>query len=211
MNTDVSYLMSMSCVLPAMVGLYKYKRMEKKIHPFIFMMVSAIVVETIYYLAGKYGDLENASRIVVNIYMLLNFGLFLYLVYSNNYLSKKIMQLFFMLALLVALGNLVYNKTINTAFFYLLCFVSAAMLFISIEILSRQVFETKTSLINNFWFWFSSISILYNAFNLLVFGSYIFVMFGTAAGKAIGTIQHFGNTTCYLLFTVAMIKIPRKN
>ena len=84
------------------------------------------------------------------------------------------------------------------------------MLYVSINILSRQTIAIKYKLINNCWFWISSFSIIYNAFTLLIFGLYFFAMFNTPKGKAIGDIQHFANLVCYVFFAVAIIKIPEK-
>jgi hypothetical protein len=131
-------------------------------------------------------------------------------VYINGYLSKKVMQLLFAVATVVCLINCIYLGTILLAFYYLLCYVSAAMLIISIDILSRQTMAIKYKMVNNFWFWLSSFSIIYNAFTLLVFGLYIFAMSDTPKGKAIGTIQQISNTVCYMFFIVAMLKIPEK-
>ncbi len=211
MNTDITYLMAMSCVLPAATGIYKYKRIHKKFHPFIYMMILAVVIETIIYLPSKFPELGRFPRLAVNIYMLLNFGLFLYFVYINNYLNKKAMQLCIAIALLFAIFNFIYSGTLFTAFFYLLCYVSAVMLVISIDILSRQIMAIKDKLVNNFWFWVSSFSILYNAFTLLIFGLYFFALFDTPNGKAIGIIQHYVNLACYVFFAVAIFRIPEKN
>ena len=125
-------------------------------------------------------------------------------------LSKKAMQWLLAVACLVCLFNYLYEHTVLKTFFYLLCFVSAIMLYVSINILSRQTIAIKYKLINNCWFWISSFSIIYNAFTLLIFGLYFFAMFNTPKGKAIGDIQHFANLVCYLFFAVAIIKIPEK-
>lgn len=211
MNADITYLMAMSCVLPAAAGIYKYKGINSRYHPFIYMMILDVVVETIYYLAFKFPELGRFPQVTVNIYMVLNFGLFLYFVYINDYLSKKAMQLFVAIALLFGVFNYIYLGTIYAPFFYLLCYVSAIMLIISIDILSRQIMAIKEKLTDNFWFWVSSFSILYNAFTLLIFGLYIFAMFDTPNGKAIGIIQHFVNVACYVFFAVAIYRIPEKS
>jgi hypothetical protein len=211
MNEDISYYMAMTCVLPAATGIYKYKKIDKKYHPFILMMLLDVVVETIIYLSVKYPGLAMVSRLAVNLYMLLNFGLFLYFVHINSYLTKKTMQLLIIIAVLIGIFNSLYNGTLFTPFFYLLCFVCAVMLIISIDILSRQIMEIKFKLVNNFWFWVSSFSILYNSFTLLIFGLYVFAMSETPNGKAIGSIQHFVNVACYVFFAVAIFRIPEKN
>jgi hypothetical protein len=210
MHEDIVYLMAMSCVLPAVTGIYKYKRTDKKYHPFIYMMILDVIMETIYFLDIKFPGAGGISPLAVNLYMHLNFGLFLYFVYINSYLTKKAMQLLIIIAVLIGIFNYIYYGTLFTFFYYLLCFVSAVMLIISIDILTRQIMEIKYKLVNNFWFWVSSFSIIYNSFTLLIFGLYVFAMFDTPNGKAIGSIQHFVNAVCYVFFAVAIFRIPEK-
>jgi hypothetical protein len=210
MNADIKYILAMCCVLPAIAGIYRYKKIDSKYHPFIYMMVLTAVTETIIYLSIKFPAFRYFPSVTANIYMLANFSLFLYFVCINGYLSKKGMQLLFAVAAAVCLINYICLHTFLSAFYYLLCYVSACMLIISIDILSRQTMAIKYKLANNFWFWFSSFSIIYNAFTLLTFGLYVFAIDHTAKGKAIGAIQQVSNTVCYIFFIVAMLKIPEK-
>ena len=211
MNEDIKYFMAMTCVLPAASGIYKYKKIDPRFYPFIYMMVLDVVIETIIYLAYKFQPQSGFPQLLVNIYMYINFGLFLYFVHINHYLSKTGMRVLLLTALLIGLFNYWYFGSMFKTFFYLLCFVSAVMLTISIDILSRQIMVLKEKLFNNPWFWLCSFSILYNAFTLLVFGLYFFALFNTPNGKAIGSIQHFVNLTCYIFFAVAIFRIPEKN
>lgn len=206
MSQTLNIIIGLSCVIPAAIGLYLYKRMDKQFHPFIGMAVLTVIAEIINYLDLRFPTFGKIQPIAINLYMLLNFFLFLLLLYKGGQIGKKKGLLFFLIALLVTISNLAYNKTVFSPFFYLLCFVSSIMLFASIDILSRQILTTKGKLFDSFWFWFSSTAILYNAFNLLIFGIYVFAMFETPAGKALGSIQHFGNLACQLLFAVTMIK-----
>jgi hypothetical protein len=211
MNADITYILAMSCVLPAGIGIYRYKKIHSKYHPFIYMMILAAIIETIIYISIKIPEYGKFWQLAVNIYTLLNFILFLYFVFVNNYLSKKTMQWLIFIACIVCLFNYLYEHTLLKTFFYLLCFVTAAMLILSIDMLSRQTTEIKLKLTNNFWFWFSSSSIIYNAFTLLIFALYFFALFSTPKGKAIGEIQHYANLICYVFFAIAMLKIPEKN
>jgi hypothetical protein len=211
MNDDISYLLSMACVIPAVTGIYRFKKTGNQYHPFIYMMILVVLLETIIYLGVKFPALGRFSGVSINIYMLLNLGLFLYFVHLNNYLGKKVLQILLAIALLIALFNYIYEGSFIRTFYYLLCFVSAVMLVISIDILSKQIMETKYKLVNNFWFWVSSFSVLYNAVNFLIFGTYIFALFKINNGKSVGSIQHYVNTICYIIFAFAILKIPKKD
>ena len=54
MNADIEYLMAMSCVLPAATGIYKFTKIDKKFHPFIYMMILDVVIETIFFVLIKF-------------------------------------------------------------------------------------------------------------------------------------------------------------
>lgn len=210
MSEDIKYLLAMSCILPAFVGIYNLNKTSEKYHPFIYMMILDVVIETIIYLAVKFPDLKKLPQMVLNIYILTNFVLFLYFVFVNKYLKKQVMHQLIGVALLIAIINGVYSATVFATSFYLLCYVSAVMLVIAVNVLSKQIMEIRFKLVNNFWFWVSSFSVLYNAFNLLIFGLIFFAMRNTPNGKAITDIQHWVNATCYLFFAVAIFKIPEK-
>jgi hypothetical protein len=210
MNAGLTYIIAMSCSIPAAAGIYKYKRIEKKIHPFIFMMIVDMVIETIYYLAGKFPVMGSFPQLAVNIYVLINFALFLYFVYINNYLSRAVMQLLFIAAFIITVINYFYAGTIFIPFSLLCTFIWSVNLIISIDILSRQIMVLNEKLFNNFWFWVSSSYILYNAFNLLVFVPVFFTNIDKTNSKAIGGIQHFVNAACYIFYTIAIFRIPDK-
>ncbi len=210
MNADITYILAMSCVLPALIGIFRYHKIHSRYHPFIQMMILAVLIETIIYISNKFPKYGGYWQLAVNIYTLLNFILFLYFTQVNAYLSKRAMKWLLAVGCAVCVFNFVYEDTVLKTFFYLLCFVSAIMLIISIDILSRQTMAIKHKLVNNFWFWFSSFSIIYNAFTLLIFGLYFFAMFNTPKGKAIGEIQHLANLVCYIFFAIAILKIPEK-
>jgi hypothetical protein len=209
MNADIKYMLAMCCVLPAIVGVFRYNKIDSRYYPFIYMMIITAVLETIIFLSIKFPKSGYSPSVAINIYMLVNFALFLNFANINTYLRKKSMHWLLAAAVPVCIFNFIYLQTFLQPFYYLLCYVSAVMLIISIDILSRQTMVIKYKLVNNCWFWISSFSIIYNAFTLLIFGLYFFAI-SDARGKAIGDIQHFANAFCYIFFAVAILKIPEK-
>ena len=211
MNADIAYILSMSCVLPALIGVYRLRGIDKKFHSFIYMMILVVLLETLIFLGFKYPVLGRLSRLPVNVYMLLNLYLFLRFVHANGYLLKKNMQALLGIAVLVAVCDYFHNISVLNLFLYLLCFVSVVMLIISIDILSKQMIEIRYKLANNFWFWFSAASVLYNAINFLIFGVLVFSLWDTEDGKSVAALQHIINAVSYLLFALAILKIPKKD
>lgn len=200
----------MSCTIPAAAGIYRYKKIGNKFHPFILMMLIDMLIETIYYLAYRFTAMSSFIPLAVNIYVLITFALFLYLAHINGYLTRMMMQLLMAAALVVTAAEYFYSGTMFEHFTVLICFIWSVSLVVSIDILSRQIMALNEKLFNNFWFWVSSAYILYNAFNLLVFIPVFFTTMDTPNGKAIGNIQHFVNVACYLFYAIAIFRIPAK-
>lgn len=210
MNKIIENILSLMCFVPACLGIIIYKRVDKKFHPFIFMMILDFLIEFIFNTILQFSATRYFNQLIINFYMVLNFFLYLYFVCINDFISKKIMIIFISMCIPIAVFNGIYNRTILTTFFYLLSFVSTVMLFISIDILSKQILVINKRMKNNCWFWISSFSILYNAFTLLIFGLYFFSLFNTPNGKTTFIIHHFVNAFCYLFFAFGIYKIPRK-
>jgi hypothetical protein len=207
---DITFVIAMSCVIPAVAGLCRYNSIGNNYHPFVYMMWLSVMMEILDYLGIKHLVPIEIWMITINIYMLGNFALFLFFVRINDYLSEKTMWILVISAVLVYVFNAFFIFSFFAPYFYLLCFVSAAMLIISIDILSRQMMAVKYKLVKNFWFWMSSFSIIYNAFTLLIFGLYFFAIRQTPKGNTIGNIQHIANALCYVFFAIAILKIPTK-
>jgi hypothetical protein len=209
MTPAENYILAMVSIIPAAVGIYKYKRTDKKFYPLIYMIWLIVLIENIaYWLPRESAGLRPLTDFLVNIYAMANFGLFLYFVQVNHYISKKLALLLFVSGLAAGIGNAAIQHTAFIIFLYLLCFVSTVMLFISINIMSRQIMEVKTKLVNNTWFWISSIFILYNGYNLLIFGMYVLALANSPNGKTIGNIVHFVNAACYILYVVVLLRLP---
>ncbi len=190
----------MSCVIPAVLGIIKLNRVNGKYYPFIFMMILDVFVELLNFFTG---NME-----FINLYLFLTFGLFLYFVNINKYLSKRWMEIFLASAIVLLAFNMLKNGVLSALSYYEVCFISTILLFVSIDVLSSQVFSVKISLVKSFWFWFGIGSILMYGYSLLLFGLYFFTLKNTPQGKAIGDIWNFVNMLCYVFYSVAILKIP---
>jgi hypothetical protein len=210
MTAEVRYLLSMVCILPTLVGLWRYKKIDPPCRLLVYMLLLDAINETIVFIGVKYAAFESIATLCSNIYMLVTLVLFLSFVTINGYINKKLQQYLMAIALMVAAYNWYHVGTPYKDFYFLLCFLSSVMLFISINILSKQVMAVNTSLNRNFWFWVSSLFVVQSAYALLIFGLYVFSMFETANGKAIGVIFSYVNAGCYLLFIIAILRMPKR-
>lgn len=205
MSLDIRFLLTMFGIFPAIIGFIKYKRVDKLYHPFIFMMWLEIFIEIIDYLSQKIPQARNIGYVFIDCYTIINFILFLLFVSNFKFISKNKSTILLAIALVVGTLNLFLSHTFGLLF-YLIFYVSFIMLAISIDILTKQTMAIKQQLINNFWFWLSGTSIIYNAQLLLIFSTYFLAIHF----KTLGYIFTFVNASCYILYAIAMFKIPNK-
>ena len=211
MNSVITYILAMICLLPATVGAIRYKRIDVRHVPLVFMMLLDVAMETIY-------RMKIHAGLAFNVYLTVNFALYLYLASGSKYVSNIFMWALVWVSIMIGSLNYVFFDVLCKPFLneqsnltllhsiYLLCYVSVVALFISIKILSKQIIEINSKLTKNFWFWAGISFILYNAYTLLIFGENIFALSNTSYGKTIGVIHHFVNVAYYLFLTVAILK-----
>jgi hypothetical protein len=204
-------ILGLACFVPLVIGLLRYKKIDKKYYPFIYMMVADCAIELLVSIFNLLPSYKGYKGIFFNIYLPCYFFLSLEFTWLNKFISKKVKKISFVASLPVLLFNLWVNNWVFIFPFYYLSYMSTIMLFIFTNILSMQVLAVNNRLKYNFWFWVSSFSILYHAFTLLIFGLYFFSLFDTPNGRSILEIHHYVNALSYIAFAFAILIIPAKN
>jgi hypothetical protein len=209
MDKSTEMILGLSCIIPSIVGIIRFNKIEKKYYFFIYIMWIDFLTEFTNIILQKV-FLIPKTTFVINYYLLINFIFFLVFIWQNKFITKQLVFILTGLALIVLVLNHIYNKSFLDFNFFLLCFVSICKLFIAIHVLSNQIFETNIKPLKNVWFLFSCCAIIYDAFTLLIFGLYFFSLFSTAGGRTVLYIHHFVNVFCYLFFAFVIFKIPKK-
>lgn len=210
MSQELRYILAMSCIIPGIVGLCLYRRMQVQYHLLVYMMLGDALTETIVFIGEKYTPFGQFSDLWSNAYIIISLMLFLGFVNSNGYIKKQLLRLLLAVAVLLAICIFFKVAPFFKNYYLLLCFMYATMLFISIDILSKQVMVINTRLIHNFWFWVSCLFIMQTAYGLLTFGIYLFSLAETPYGKNIGFLHLYVNVTYYCLFSIVLLYVPKR-
>jgi hypothetical protein len=211
MSPETRYLLAMTCVLPALVGFYQYRKMQPQYHLIIYMLLMDAATETIDFIGKKNDSFKPISDCWANVYMLLSLGLFLSFVKNNGYIKKRLLQVLIAVAVMVAAFTFYkMGSPLKNFYFPLLCFVYAVQLFVATDILSKQVTVVNMKLTRNFWFWASCLFILQNAYGLLVFSIYYFNLAETPSGKIIGMLTLYVNIFYYCAMALVLLLVPQK-
>jgi hypothetical protein len=192
------------------MGFYKYKKIEQKYHPFIYMIVADFLVEAINFTIKYMFEIKHPPQFYFNFYLIIYFYFFMKLAYLNNFVTKKTRKILFIFLAIVAICNTILNGGVNEIYRLVFVFSATVTLYIYTNILSVQILEVNTKITKNFWFWASSFSILYNAFLILLFNLVFFSFAKTPNGRVILNIHYYINAITYLFFTYAIYIIPEK-
>ena len=210
MTKALQQILGFTCLIPCIVGMYKYKKIEHKYLPFIYMVIADFIVELYNFLLKYIFKIKYFTEIHYNLYLLIYFYLLMKLVYLNNFITKKTRNILFIFWTIVAICNIILNESFVELYRLVFVFSAIIALYIYTNILSVQILEVNTKITKNFWFWASSFSILYNAFLILLFNLVFFSFAKTPNGRAILNIHYYINAITYIVFTYAICIIPQK-
>ncbi len=214
MTVETRYLFAMTCILPAMVGFFLFRKMQLRYHLLVYMWLLDTITETIVFIGIKNTTFEPIANCWTNAYMIITLSLFLTFVKFNGYIKKQLYWIFIAAAVILAVYEFYKAGLSFQAFYSLLIFyVYGVTLFISINILSKQVTVVNTRISRNFWFWAGCLFVVQNAYGFFVFGIYHFGLFEskTIDNKLIGILTTCVNAFCYCLFAIVMFLVPKRN
>ncbi len=209
LSSQVTFLLAISCIVPAFIGLFIFKGIEVKFRPFIYIMWIVALTELI----AKLGNMLRQKIIIATAYntsFLITIIMFLWFFYNVQVIKNK-RQVYLLIALsfLAWVAAWLYYKSLLITFVFYYMYIGIVVVVLSVELLNRQVFKLKMSPKSNFLF-------LIPATLIFHFGVYIFVttsmMFGTMDPQLRGrlfSIFAIVNACSYLLYAYALLHLPK--
>lgn len=207
---DISFIMAMSCAPPALIGLYKYKRVDKKFHPFLLAMVLSLMTELIIKVIIK-SEAWTWYYIAGDIYYLVNVLLYQAFFIRVLELKNRKTNLFFTTGFLVCVvANLLIKNPLSSLILYAAFLFSVFIFVQATRLLRNQVFQTGITLLRNPLFYIAAGCIIYNIFFMFIQG--VFFVFGTDLEWLTNNsfyIEKGFNVFTYLLFTIGILWMPK--
>lgn len=204
MQFSLTFVLAMSCILPALTGLIIYRHAALHIRSFIHIMWLAVGAELIARVGVSLLD-KNITGTVYNIYIILNIYLYLLFFYACGTLKKQALYILLILSAMVWTGCLALQRTLQSIAMYAHMFNGIIIVILTTQLLGRQVFRSRELLFRNFYFWFAIGAVL----------QYLFFIFITSL-MLLGTgydllrtkmffLYAYVNAASYILFTIALL------
>ena len=206
---DVDFIMAMSCAPPALLGLYRYKRVEPAFHPFILTLVFSLFTE----LAIKVmKERENYTLYfpLANFYILVNVLLFYFFFWKVKVITPLYKRAFIFGFILCSVAGGFVNNPLRAFPYYTAVLFSVYILAVAVKLLSMQVFETRVHILRNPLFYIAAGALLFYAMSIFSTLLGIAVTGNANLDWYVYVAEKIVNVFHYLLFLLAVLWIPRK-
>ncbi len=215
MNGLLSFILSMVCVVPLLVGLAKWRTVKKEYYPFIILMLAAFLTELIVGIGKHKFNNQEIYIPVYNLYFLEEYILYLMLFKNCTIINKKVFVSLIILGGIIQILELCFAGKDNFLemfwkhfSIYTEIILSLIIFFLSVKQLSMQIFKNAPFITNaeNF---IAIGTLLMKGYSILAF-SFVALRVSHLSSVLAYSIFQFLNPVCYLIFTWAILCIPHR-
>jgi len=214
MNDTVRFVLSLSIVFAVLIGIVRFRKIDKSYYPFLYRIFLVLIVEITARVLLVSGEPRNFSA-VLNTFSILDFCLFTWLFHNwRLFNGNKTIFLSILGTGIIAwvFITLVMGNIFTTNFAFRIGY-SFALIAFSVNTFNKAVVNDRRNIFRNPKFWiclgiiiFYTFFILVYLVNLSLFRSNISKPFR----QNLQEISVFSNILANLLYAVAIIWIPRK-
>lgn len=213
MTDSTFFILSLSIVFAAVLGVIRFRKMDPAYHPFVYYACLSVLVEIIVYIL-----LSNSMTYMVgsvyNLFALAEFYL-LVLMFHNWGLLKRKKDYFF---IIIGLSYLLFASTLfirgyNKINYFAQIVNSFALIFFSISAFNKMILNERNNIFKNAKFWICIGMVIYYTYFILVNTekiSFLHLKPSKYFDYKVWQINAYANLLVNLLYAVAVIWIPRK-
>jgi hypothetical protein len=214
MNDTIRFIISLSIGIAVIIGIVRFRKIDKSYYPFIYTISAALVVEIVTRIFMVTGYPE-AFEVALNIYSFLDFYLYLWLFHNwglfnhNKGVFIAIASTFF---IVWATNNALVTGFIRPNFYFFILY-SFALIFFSVTAFNKAVVNERISIFRNAKFWICLGIIIFYSFFVVACATSLTLFRENVSREFRGQLQSinvYSNLLVNLLYAVAVIWIPRK-
>jgi hypothetical protein len=207
---NLSLFASYSIALAVIIGLVRFRVINPTYRPFIFICIVALLNEILSLIILR---IYGTNAVNANIYVWVEFILFLWLFRQWGSLNKKSWHFPLLVSLLTLIwiyDNLVWNQLSSFNSFYRICY-SFCLIFLSIGQINTLLVRSRGSVLRNSRFLICMGIIIFYSYKATMEVFYLLKLnFSDDFYKNIFLILTLVNLFVNLVYTLAVIWIPRR-
>jgi hypothetical protein len=213
MDSKLSFALSFSIVLAAVIGIIRFNQVNKSFYPFIYLCWLALFEEMIAFVLLQSG---YSSMLPSNIYVLIEALLLTWqfrLWGSFERRRKMYPLLMYAFLILWMLDNFIITSTIHEVSSYSRIGFSLALVILSIDQINRMIVRERKSFLTNAKFLICIAIIIFFSYKITIEVFYLYAVrqkSSSAFFVNIYNIQKYVNLLANLIYAFAALWIPRK-
>jgi hypothetical protein len=214
MNDTLVFILSLSIGLAGIIGIVRFKQLDKAYYPFIYNIWAAFALEIILRILMIAG-LVKPFLILYNVYTIIDFYLFFRLFYNWKLFgsSKRFFYLVTATAFIAWASTTFFAAGFFRPNYYFPVLYSFTLVFFSVTAFNKLIVHERGNILTNARFWicigviiFYTFFILINTTRLTVFHFRVSKSFQ----RSLQDINVYSNLLVNLMYAIAVLWIPRK-
>jgi hypothetical protein len=212
MNKDFQFILAMTCIIPAAVGIIRFKKMDTRFQPLVYILILVVCTEICERIAGSYFNTLAFPNLIANVFIVINVILHVWFFYSVRVIQKRQAIFYILVFILAFIGEGIYLGSFFSLYEIALILSYIIILLLCINGTVMQIYKQQYKWWEDGLFIFCAINIMFSAYVIFSFSLRFFgVPTNAPINKSIASMYHYINAGCYLLTLWALLCIPRKN
>jgi hypothetical protein len=213
MSDTTFFILSLSIVFAAILGVIRFREMDPAYHPFVYYSCLAVLVEIIVYILLSH-NMKYIVGTVYNFFAFAEFCLLTQMFYNWGLFKRKknILISIIVFSLLLFAGTL-YIRGYDKTNYFARIVTSFALIFFSISAFNKMILNERNNIFKNAKFWICIGMVIFFTYFILVNTeqlSFLNIKRTKDFENKVWLISAYSNLFVNLLYAVAVIWIPRK-
>lgn len=210
MNFVLAVIINFSVLIAGIVAIIRYKRIHKSYYPFLYFIWVGCINEVLSFFLVKKGFHTYINN---NIYVLVESILIIYFFKKLKVFKRNDNLFLFILSGLTILWifeNLIQSKILTVSVFFRISY-SFIIVLLSITTINSLITTIRKNILTNANFLICASFIIYFTFKILVEAFWLYGLNSSIKFQsAVYNIMIYINLLCNLIYTLAIIWMPRK-
>jgi hypothetical protein len=215
MSFELRYILSLSIIFAVIIGIVRFRKIDRAYYPFIYYISLAVLIETAYLLLMSNGHI-GPIRVMLNTFTFFEFGLLAWLFHSWGLFNGN--KTFFITLMIVVflvwfVITVIFGPINQQPNLYFRILYSFALVLFAVSTFNKMVVNHRGKIFENAQFWVCLGIIIFFTFFLLDNATKISLLKHNVSRRFRGNLQDlimYTNVLVNLLYAVAVLWIPRK-
>ncbi|MGG9964746.1 hypothetical protein [Ferruginibacter sp. SUN106] len=213
-NEVVQFILSLSIGPAVIIGIIKFKTIDKSYYPFFYLATISLLVEIISYILIE-KELFTVKLVMINIFCLIEFFFYTWLFHLWGLFNFKQRYFIYIMASAVVIWLVFsfYPAGFTSPNMYFRVIYGTTLLFFAVTAFNKLVIQDRAYLVKNPKFWILLGVIIFFSFYLLSRTASL-SLFGIDTSKqlrrGLQEVIGYSNLIVNLMFAIGALCIPRK-